>query len=47
MRTTEGVDPRAGGGVQGTGGGYGVRTQGSRDGYRRGMARQNCLIAVS
>lgn len=41
MCTAEGTDPRSGGGVQGTGGGHGVRTQGSRDGHRRGMDRHN------
>lgn len=39
MCAAEGPDPRAGGGVQGARGGHGVRTQGSRDGHRRGMVR--------
>lgn len=45
MCTVEGANPRTGGGVQGTGGGHGVRTQGSRDGYRRGMVKENVYVS--
>lgn len=40
MCAAEGADPRAGGGVQGAGGGHGVCTQGCRDGHRRGMVKE-------
>lgn len=44
MCTAEGADPRPGGGVQSTGGGHGVCTQGSRDGHRRGMKHNFWVI---
>lgn len=43
MCAAEGADPRAGGGVQGARGGHGVRTQGSRDGHRRGMVGRHLV----